>query len=278
MRAWYFGSTSGITACMASCSPRPITWEASKSPGTGKPRSLAAAWIHCTMVEVLSIKVPSQSKTIRSNCFLAMFPDGTNAGSLSGERWRGYLVSSHAIAMLTGLTGGDGQRFAQAYQETLAFGGQRRLQGHALARFRVGERDLMGVQEHALEGATRAVGLQQGAVEGKIAVFIVASDGEARRRQVDADLMRAAGLQFRFQQGEVVIFIQQCKHRVRWQAIGLHSHPALAFGRRIFMQRQLHMLARIFPVARHHHQITLVRHTVAHLLMQIGQGSSLLCQ
>ena len=50
---------------------------------------------------------------------------------------------------------------------------------------------------------------QQGTVEGKVAIFIVARDGETGRGQMHADLVRASRLQFRFQQGEVVIFMQQ---------------------------------------------------------------------
>ena len=48
---------------------------ATSSRGIGRARSLAAACMHFTIVDVESINVPSQSKTIRSNCFLAMSPD-----------------------------------------------------------------------------------------------------------------------------------------------------------------------------------------------------------
>src|SRR6476661_8282307 len=131
MRGYRAGSMSGMTACMASDSPSPITCAAAASLGTLRPRSLAADCIHLTMVAVLSISVPSQSKTIRSNCFLAMvFAPG------GGVRSLGVFAC----------------RLPQAYQETVARCRQGRRQGHGLAGFGMLEGDPVGMQEHALEG------------------------------------------------------------------------------------------------------------------------------
>src|SRR5438067_1034244 len=135
MRGYSAGSIFGITACIASDRPSPITCAAAASLGTDRPRSLAADCIHLTMVAVLSISVPSQSKTIRSNCFLAMFS----------------VVHRVRFVIVRPFKGG----FSQAYQETLAFRRQGRLQGHRFAGFRVQESDLPGVQEHAAQGPAR---------------------------------------------------------------------------------------------------------------------------
>src|SRR3954468_16157698 len=117
---------------MASCRPRPMTWAATSSRGIGRDKSLAAACMHLTIVDVESINVPSQSKTIKSNCFLAMCS--------------GPLPQAGSFSKYLRLV----KRFPQAYQESLAFGGQWRVQRHDFAGIRMGKRNLMGVQKHAL--------------------------------------------------------------------------------------------------------------------------------
>src|SRR6185503_10300767 len=74
---------------------------------------------------------------------------------------------------------------------------QRRLEGYRLAADGMDERELVRVQEHALQSF-----LGQRLVPGEVAVFIVARQWKPEMREMDADLMRATGLQFRLQQGE----------------------------------------------------------------------------
>src|SRR5471032_1716765 len=97
-----------------------MTCEATSSRGTGKPRSRADACMHFTIVDVLSINVPSQSKTIKSNCFLAMSSDRCRRRLLSVR-----LVIDDAAGLACRFTT---QWFPQAYQESLTFGGQRCVQ------------------------------------------------------------------------------------------------------------------------------------------------------
>jgi hypothetical protein len=140
------------------------------------------------------------------------------------------------------------------------------------------EGDPVSVQEHALEGAARVVCLLKLLVQGKIAVFLVTCNREAARGQVHADLVRAPGLELGFQQGKAFPLAQQVEHGMRFLAAGLHHHAALAVRSRVFMQRQLDVLARIGPVAAHQGQVALVGTAFAHLLVQVGEGRTFLGQ
>src|SRR5438309_9208991 len=100
------------------------------------------------MCAVESISVPSQSKTIRSNCSLAM-----------RCRLRGGPISS----------------FIELRDEAAAFGGHWRLELQRRAGGRMRELKPVRVQEHAFQ--TRSgVGARQRLVQRKVSVFGIAHD------------------------------------------------------------------------------------------------------
>ena len=135
----------------------------------------------------------------------------------------------------------------------------------------MGKRDLVRMQEHALERAAAVIGLEQHPVKREIAVFVVTKDRKARRCEVYPDLVGTPGFQLSFQQGELLPFSKQAEHRMRLHSTNLNADAALAFGGGVLMQRQLDVLARILPVSRHHGEVALVGQAVAHLLMQVSQ-------
>src|SRR5688572_27989646 len=72
---------------------------------------------------------------------------------------------------------------------------ERRLVRHACARLRMREAEPIRVQEHALQSLPREL-----LVQIEVAVLVVARDRKAEVREMYPDLVRAAGLQFRFEQ------------------------------------------------------------------------------
>src|SRR5260370_34178074 len=111
------------------------------------------------MCAVESISVPSQSKTIRSNCCRAM---------------RIRFVA----------------QFSELVEEVPAFGRQRRVELQGLAGCRMREAQPMRMQEHPLERRPR-VRSGKRLVQGEVAVFRVAGDAQPEMREMDPDLMRA---------------------------------------------------------------------------------------
>ena len=91
-----------------------------------------------------------------------------------------------------------------------------------------------------------------------------------------ADLVRAAGLELGFEQGEILPLALQVENRVRLLAARLHHHAALAVRGGELVQRQLDVLALVDPVAVDGGQVALVGQAVAHLRVQVGQGRALL--
>src|SRR5687768_15254186 len=69
--------------------------------------------------------------------------------------------------------------------------------GHALTGQWMGDGEAMGVQEHPFEAFT-----DKSLVQVEIAVLVVAGDRKPKVREVHPDLVRAAGLELRFDQAE----------------------------------------------------------------------------
>ena len=160
--------------------------------------------MHCTMSEVLSNSVPSQSKTMRS-------------------KWRAFH-GARSVAH----SGGSGAS---------------RVKRSPLAGW--SKASLARVQEHAREAVLAGEGL----VAREVAVLRVAHDGVAAVRQVDADLVRAAGLQRHVQQRAVGERLHHVHQRDRAPAVGMrrrhHAHMALAGGVQRLVQGQVeHLQAR----------------------------------
>src|SRR5688572_31999428 len=82
-------------------------------------------------------------------------------------------------------------------------------------------------------------------IQREIAVLVVADDRVARVRQVNADLVRAAGLKFDFQQAELHPAFQPPRAREPGQTALAHAHPALARASHVLMKR-LTQLQRLF--------------------------------
>jgi hypothetical protein len=87
--------------------------------------------------------------------------------------------------------GGTSARFAKPIEQLLQVGRQRHLEAEPLARDRMGEAELGGVQRAPRGGAA----IFQRLLEQRLAVHFVAADKVAVLRQMDADLMRAARFQ-----------------------------------------------------------------------------------
>jgi hypothetical protein len=84
---------------------------------------------------------------------------------------------------------------------------------------------------------------------GKIAVLVVAGDGKAQMRQMHADLVGAAGLQFHLDQAEILPARHQAHDGMCELALGIDADPTFAFRRQVFVQRQAYMLQFIAPAA-----------------------------
>ena len=83
-------------------------------------------------------------------------------------------------------------------EKTLELGRQRRFERHTLAAYRVLDDGLAGVKEHALKAQPRNF-----LVQCKIAILVIAGNWKSEVREMHADLMRAPGLEFRFEEAEV---------------------------------------------------------------------------
>ena len=87
------------------------------------------------------------------------------------------------------------------------------------------ESKLRGVQEHAAQAfAFKCF------VAGEIAVFAVAREREAEVREMDANLVRAPGFQFDFEQAEIPPASDQMHDAVRGLAVRRDTDAALALG------------------------------------------------
>src|SRR5689334_7805618 len=137
--------------------PNPIIWRASRSLGTGKLRSAAAACTDSAICEAESTTVPSQSNTNRSK----------RLGMRRAHRRRRRC-------------GGD--------QELFQVLGERRFDGDRLTAERMDEAHALSVQEHALQPL-----LCEGLVQREVSIFIVAYDWKSQVGEVHSNLMSAAG-------------------------------------------------------------------------------------
>ncbi len=90
-----------------------------------------------------------------------------------------------------------------------------------------------------------------------------------------ADLVRAAGLQFRFEKRQRWIVVEPRaaaeEDRLGLLALLFHAHAALAFLRRELVQRQPDAPLFVAPAAAHQHEIALVEGAFAQLRMQPDQ-------
>src|SRR5439155_15886010 len=145
------------------------TWRALRSSGTGAPMARHACCNECAMSPVESASVPSQSKTISRN------------------RRPPFARARSAIAC--------GR--VETRDELREIGRERRLHDDFAAFDRMGKTDPVRVQEHALQSL-----LRQNLVPREIAVLVVSRERIAQMREVNPDLMRASGLELRFEQRE----------------------------------------------------------------------------
>ena len=96
---------------------------------------------------------------------------------------------------------------------------------------------------------------------------------------VNADLMRAAGLQLRLDPRVLRPAFDQIEHRMRRQTVFLHAHAALAVRGHVLVQRLLHRTAAApvaRPVAVHDRVVALVDVVLANLLVQVDERGALL--
>ena len=96
--------------------------------------------------------------------------------------------------------GSRGQRL----EKVAAGSGKRGLEFERLAALRMNEPQSPRVQEHPIEAHARHQhGARERAVEGEVAVLRIADDRVARVGEMDADLVRAAGLEGDVEQAEI---------------------------------------------------------------------------
>src|SRR5688572_3123150 len=134
---------------------------------------------------------------------------------------------------------------------TREIGRQRRLELHRRATDGMGEREASGMQEHPLQ-----TGLRQFAVPREIAVLVVARERKAQMREMDADLMRAAGQELGLEQRERRIVIApglDAPERRRGIAteVVVDTHTPLAFACRELVQREAHRALLVAPMTLH---------------------------
>ena len=91
----------------------------------------------------------------------------------------------------------------------------------------------MCVQKHALQAPAL-----QFLVQGKVAVFVVARDGEAEMGEMNANLVGTPGFEFGFKQAEFRPAFLQGKNGVRGLAVFAHADAAFAVRGQVFEQRQ----------------------------------------
>ena len=123
--------------------------------------------------------------------------------------------------------------------------------------------------------------LRQHLVPREVAVLVVAGQRKAEVRQVHADLVRAAGVQLRFEQRQrrigVRTTLRSRRNTVRAAApVALDAHAPLAVAGHELVQRQLDRAHRVAPLAAHQHEIALVDPSFAQLRVQPDQRRALL--
>src|SRR5215831_17538512 len=112
--------------------------------------------------------------------------------------------------------------------------GQRRHELDAAAGQRMVERELVGVQEHPLEALPRELPVQR-----EVAVLVVAGDRKPDVREVDADLMRAASGERRFEEREPGALLDEAKDRFGGLPPGLDIHAPFPCPGEDFPEREL---------------------------------------
>ena len=93
-----------------------------------------------------------------------------------------------------------------------------------------------------------------------------------------ADLMGAAGLEFRIEQAEARKLADQPEYGMGIHPLLVHHHAPFAFRRNEFVQGQADVAFAVFPVADHQGQVVFYDLALPELLVQAGQGASFLGQ
>lgn len=139
-----------------------------------------------------------------------------------------------------------------------------------LAAGRVRQGKLRGVQEHALQAL-----FFQRLVERKIAIFLVTQQRKTLAGQMYANLVRASGFQFHFQQRIVRPALQAAHDAVRGFALIAHPHAPFAIGQQVFFQRQPDVFARVRKAPFHQRKIAFFHAPFAQHVVQGAQGAAL---
>ena len=113
----------------------------------------------------------------------------TGSGASGGEDGHGLILPNSRLLCGRRVAGG----VSEGFEEALELGREGGFEVHGLAGLRVGEGEMRGVEEVAIERERCVRVCRVGDVVGR-AVEVVAYDGVAEGLQVDADLVGAAGL------------------------------------------------------------------------------------
>ena len=155
------------------------------------------------------------------------------------------------------------RRAPPAPRAVAAGGRKRRLELDRLAALRMNEAQSPRVQEHPVEAQRRgtSTAARERAVEGEVAVLRIADDRVAGVGEMDADLVRAAGLEGDVEQAEVAEPARDPNQADRAPAARIFgvdgAHVAAAVGGHVLAQRDVDHLERRRPVADDQRRIAL---------------------
>src|SRR5438046_2173569 len=106
------------------------------------------------------------------------------------------------------------------------------------------EREPQRMQEQPLQALPRETPVQL-----EVAVLVVARDRKTEMREMHADLMRAAGLELRFEKAPSGKGPLEPEEGQRRLPFGVHAHAPLPGALYVFVQGELHGLFTVLPAA-----------------------------
>src|SRR6266568_6569431 len=134
-------------------------------------------------------------------------------GRRSAKRQR-WCVRNRSAYRPSRTAAGDSASASQGIEEPRQVFGKRRVQFQRFPGKRMPELQFPGVQKHALQAL-----LRQSAVELEVAVLVITRDRKSEMREMDADLMGAAGQQLRRKQRVIADFPLLPENRLRLPAL-----------------------------------------------------------
>ena len=132
------------------------------------------------------------------------------------------------------------------------------------------------MKEHALQSC-----FGERTIPREVSVLVIARQWESNVREMHADLMRAPGEEFRFEQrqGRIVItpdFDPPESRRGLAPEIVVHAHAPLPLARGELVEREPNRSLLVAPIAPHQHEIAFVHFAITQLAMKLDQRGTAL--